>query len=56
VRLVIKETLLLVFMVILANVLLIEFTGIEQVLLNEATKILIISLCIQPWVIYQFTH
>jgi len=55
-RRIIKETLLVLAMIIVANILLIEFGTIDQALLNEATKILLISLCIQPWVIYQFNN
>ena len=55
-RRIIKEAFVVLAMIIIANILLIEFGEIDPVLVNEITKILLISLCIQPWVIYQFTN
>ncbi len=55
-RYIIKQTLQLVVVVIFAHVMLIEFTDMNPAMLNEITKIILISLFIQPWVIYQFTH
>ena len=55
-RRIIKETLWVLAMIIVANILLIEFGNIDQALLSEITKVLLISLCIQPLVIYQFNN
>ncbi len=55
-RLIIKETLLIAVMVIFANILLTELSDINSVFLSDIIKTILISLCIQPWVIYQFTH
>jgi len=55
-RYIIRETLLAFAMVIVANLLLASWTDIDPMLLNEMSKILLISLCIQPLVIYQFNR
>lgn len=55
-KLIIKETLLLLVVVLIANIALLELADIDTALLHDITKTLLISLCIQPWVIYQFNH
>jgi len=55
-RRIIKEVLWVLAIIIIANLLLIEFTNVDQALLREVTHTLLISLCIQPWVIYQFNN